>query len=63
MYCKVQIKYAPNHSTFIQHIPQSMEQKPYNIIKTSTIINIPESMEISSKGPKHAYRVTSEYPN
>ena len=31
-------------------------------MKTSiTVINIPESMEISIEGPTYAYRVTSEY--
>ena len=41
--------------TFIQtpiHISANIETKPYNIIKTSnSVINIPESMEISIKGP------------
>ena len=33
-------------------------------MKTSiTVINIPESMEISIKGPTYAYKVTSEYPD
>ena len=30
-------------------------------MKTSTVKNIPESMEISSKGLMYAYRVTPEY--
>ena len=33
-------------------------------MKTSiTVINIPESMKLSIKGPTYTYRVTSEYIN
>ena len=45
---------------YITH--ESCNKKKYNIMKTSvTVINIPECMEISIKGPPYAYRVTSEY--
>ena len=47
-----------------QHITQEAWNKKHIIFQnTSTVINIPESMEISIKIPTYAYRVTSEYPD
>ena len=63
---KLKMSKTTQQLTFIQtptHKQRNMEQKPY-IMKTSiTVINIPESrsMEISIKRPTCAYRVTSEF--